>query len=100
MPLTVGTDTPSPWIVPGASYASEMKLLTDAGIPPRAVLEMATVHAARALGKAGKIGEISLGAAADLLVLAGDPSLRIENVREMRMVILRGRRIDPARLAR
>ena len=31
--LTIGTDTPTPWIIPGDSFHEEMKLLTEAGIP-------------------------------------------------------------------
>ncbi len=37
--LTIGSDTPSPWIIPGDSFHEEMKLLTEAGIPVGDVLE-------------------------------------------------------------
>ena len=46
--LTVGTDTPTPWIVPGASFHEEMRLLAAAGIPPGEVLRMATANGAEA----------------------------------------------------
>jgi cytosine/adenosine deaminase-related metal-dependent hydrolase len=47
---------------------------THPGTPAEAILQMATVNGARALGRAGEIGEISPGALADLAVIpfAGD----------------------------
>ncbi len=39
------------------------------GVPPRQILQMATVHGARALGRVGKAGELVRGANADLIAL-------------------------------
>lgn len=39
------------------------------GVPPRQILQMATVHGARALGLKGKAGELVCGANADLIAL-------------------------------
>jgi cytosine/adenosine deaminase-related metal-dependent hydrolase len=49
----------------------EMRALSQAapGLSPRAILEMATRNGARALGFAGKIGELSPGAFADLIAV-------------------------------
>lgn len=41
------------------------------GLAPRSLLEMVTTHAARALGRAGELGELRPGARADLIVLPG-----------------------------
>lgn len=39
------------------------------GVPPHQILQMATIHGARALGLAGKAGELVRGAHADLIAL-------------------------------
>jgi cytosine/adenosine deaminase-related metal-dependent hydrolase len=80
--LTVGTDMPTPWIVPGASFHSEMELLASAGIPNTSVLQMATRNAALALRR-DDIGMIRPGAYADLVVLTLDPVKEIGNTRSM-----------------
>jgi imidazolonepropionase-like amidohydrolase len=89
--LVVGTDMPTPWIVPGASFHDELLLLRDAGIPPAVVLRMATADAARALGLEGETGTIRPGLRADLVLLAGDPLLRLEATRSIVLVVQAGR---------
>jgi imidazolonepropionase-like amidohydrolase len=88
--LVVGSDTPTPWIVPGASVHDEMALLHDAGLPPLEVLRAATANAARALGKSDTIGTIAAGKRADLVVLSRDPTADIENTRAIERVYHRG----------
>ena len=88
--LTVGTDAPTPWIVPGASFHSEMELLASAGIPNAAVLRMATRNAAIALRR-DDIGLIRPGAYADLVVMTLDPLTDIRNTRSIETVIVRGK---------
>ena len=90
--LTVGTDTPTPWIVPGASFHAELELLASAGIPNREVLKMATRNAALALRR-DDIGMIRAGGYADLVVLGRDPVLDIRNTRSVELVISRGRAV-------
>lgn len=92
--LTVGTDMPTPWIVPGASFHEEMALLRDAGIPEAAILRMATAEGARALGLAGEVGTVRPGLRADLVVLAADPLQRIENTRSIVAVVQAGKIVD------
>lgn len=88
--MVVGTDTPTPWIVPGASVHDEMKLLADAGIPPLAILSMATSNAARALRREDEFGSIRKGLRADLVVLGRDPLASIANTRSIETVIQNG----------
>jgi cytosine/adenosine deaminase-related metal-dependent hydrolase len=49
----------------------EMQALarSNPALPPQTILKMATINAARALGLAGKIGELSAGAFADIIAL-------------------------------
>lgn len=96
--LTVGTDTPTPWIIPGVSFHEELGLLRDAGIPAKDVLRMATLNGARALRMESSIGAIKPGMRADLVLLRANPLERIENTRDIEMVIQGGRVYEPREL--
>lgn len=89
--LTVGTDTPNPWVIPGISLHREMELLVQAGIPPRAVVRMATFDAARALGIEAREGSVAVGTTANLVVLSGNPYDDIRNTRSIVWVIHKGK---------
>lgn len=96
--LTVGTDTPTPWIIPGVSFHEEMGFLRDAGIPAKDVLRMATLNGAKALGMAESIGAVKPGMRADLVVLRANPLEKIENTREIEWVIQGGKIYEPREL--
>ena len=96
--LTIGTDTPTPWIIPGESFHEEMKLLTEAGISILEVLKMATVNGTRALKIAAPDGTIAVGATADLVLLERNPLEKIEHTRSVAAVIRAGEVFVPARL--
>jgi imidazolonepropionase-like amidohydrolase len=87
--LTVGTDTPFPWIVPGASFHEELRLLGDAGIPAPAVLRMATLNAGRTLKL--NIGSIEPGKDADLVVLTANPLNSLRNTERIELVVKAGK---------
>lgn len=93
--LTVGTDTPTPWIVPGVSFHQELALLHEAGLPIADVLRFATRNAAVALHREHDIGTLAPGFRADLVILSSDPLARIENTRAIRLV-LKGGQLFPA----
>ena len=63
---------------PELDMFAEMRALADqdASISPEEILRMATINGARALGLAGKIGEISADASADLIAIpfSGKPT--------------------------
>jgi imidazolonepropionase-like amidohydrolase len=96
--LTVGTDANNPWVPPGSSMHRELELLVDAGIPPLAVLRMATRNGAEALGILDRVGTIEPGKQADLVLLAADPSSSISNTRNIVWVMQAGRRSRPSQL--
>ncbi|MGH7495625.1 MAG: amidohydrolase family protein [bacterium] len=93
--LTVGTDTPTPWIIPGASYHEEMQLCAEAGIPSKEVLRMATSNAAVALGRENEIGTVAPGKHADLVVLGENPLDTIQNTQKIALVIKAGKIYEP-----
>ncbi len=87
--LVAGTDTPTPWILPGASLHEELQFLRDAGIPNAEVLKIATRNAARALRR-DDLGAIAPGKRADLVILAKNPLDDITNTRSIVAVIAGG----------
>ena len=96
--LAAGSDLPNPWVIPGVSLHQELKLLSDAGIPPLEVLRIATYSGAVALGLEDEIGSVEPGKVADLIVLAADPTTLLSNSRAISHVFQGGRFLDPAAL--
>lgn len=92
VPLLAGSDSPNPWVVPGASLHREMELLVSAGLDPLRVIRMATKDAADAFGWSDA-GSLELGRRADLVVLSGDPTHDIRHTRRIEAVYLAGRRL-------
>lgn len=87
--MVAGTDASNQLLVPGASLHTEMELLVRAGLTPLDALRAATVRAAELLD-ADSLGRLRPGAAADLVVLAGDPLADIRNTRKIVRVMLGG----------
>jgi imidazolonepropionase-like amidohydrolase len=82
----------------GPAVHREMELLVEAGIPPLAVIRVATLNAALFLGKKDKLGSIEKGKLADLVMLHADPSENINNAKKIVLVIKNGRVVDRSRL--
>jgi imidazolonepropionase-like amidohydrolase len=57
-----------------------------------------TLNGATYLGRANITGSIAVGKQADLVVVDGDPSARIEDIRRVTMVFKEGVGYDPAKL--
>ncbi|MCI0408042.1 MAG: amidohydrolase family protein, partial [Acidobacteria bacterium] len=71
------------------------------GMTPMEVLVASTRTAAQACGRADRIGTLEAGKEADLLVVEGDPSQDIKNLRRLRYVMRGGvlRSLDELRPA-
>jgi imidazolonepropionase-like amidohydrolase len=69
--IVYGTDIGGiPWIEP---MAQEFQRMVGLGMAPMAAIQSATSRAAEMLDMKGRIGEISAGAYADVIAVAGDP---------------------------
>ena len=97
--LAVGTDAGNPAVFHGPSVHREMELMVEAGIPPAEVIKAATANAAEILGKEEKLGTISEGKLADILVIEGNPLDEIQNTQKIFMVIKNGQVLDREELA-
>ena len=65
--------------------------LLKCGISNKDILKAATVTGAGILGRQGKIGTIRKGAAADLIVMDGNPLEDISNLKRIEKTIISGR---------
>jgi hypothetical protein len=97
--LVVGTDpTGGGGVVPGYSNQRAVELLVEAGFTPLEAIAIATRNGARYLGKENTIGTIAVGRQADLVLLDGDPSRNIADIRKVNTVFRSGIGYDPAKL--
>jgi imidazolonepropionase-like amidohydrolase len=96
-PVLAGSDIPCGSLVPGASLWRELSLLVEAGMSPEQALRTATADAGAFLGKPG-LGRLAPGSPADLVAVAGDPTLRIPDPPEVTLVVRAGVAHQPADL--
>jgi imidazolonepropionase-like amidohydrolase/Tol biopolymer transport system component len=92
--LHAGTDAPTPNCFFGSSLHWELERLVESGLTPLNVLRIATVDAARALGRPD-LGSLVVGNAADLVLLDDDPLADIRNTRSIWRVVKGGWWFNP-----
>jgi imidazolonepropionase-like amidohydrolase len=95
VPIMAGTDTGTPYSVPGFALHDELEHLVAAGATPRQALYAATVEPAKFLGMSADLGSVEPRKIADLVVLDADPLTDIRNSRKIHTVVTRGRVISP-----
>jgi imidazolonepropionase-like amidohydrolase len=91
--IVAGTDAFS-----GFALHRELELYVDAGIPAPEVLRIATLGAARVMKLDRELGTIAPGKLADLILVDGDPTRNISDIRRVTMVVKDGVIYDPAKL--
>lgn len=91
--IVVGTDS-----LAGFAYHRELELYVKAGIPETAVLQMATIGAARVMGREKELGSIEVGKLADLVLVDGNPASDISDVRKTSLVVKDGAVYRPAEI--
>jgi enamidase len=97
--LIAGTDpTGGGGVVPGFSNQRQLELLVEAGFSPLEAIEIGTLNGAKYLGRDARVGSIAAGKQADLVVIDGDPSKTIADVRRVETVFKQGVGFDPAKL--
>jgi imidazolonepropionase-like amidohydrolase len=89
--LIGGSDAGSGPARPHGSMPQSIIDMVDSGIPCTQALAAATSEAARASGLPGRTGRLAVGLDADLLVVDGDPLTDITALRDVRLVVSRGR---------
>jgi imidazolonepropionase-like amidohydrolase len=88
VPIVAGTDGA------GIELVHELEIYVQAGFTPAEALAAATIVPARLVGQEAKTGSLKVGKAADLALVDGDPSTRIGDLRQTRIVMLDGKLLD------
>ena len=97
--LLAGTDpTGSGGVVPGYSDQRQIELLVEAGFSPVEAISIGTLNGAKYLGRESRIGSVAGGKQADLVVVLGDPSKTIGDIRRVETVFKSGVGYDPQKL--
>jgi imidazolonepropionase-like amidohydrolase len=86
--LVAGTDGS------GMELVRELELYVDAGLTPSEALASATIATAHLVGADARTGSIAVGKAADLVLVDGDPSHNIGDLRHTRIVMMDGKLMD------
>ncbi len=85
IPILAGTDG-----LAGIMLHRELELEVKAGIPPAKALQIATWNAAKLLKQEKDLGSIATGKVADLVLVEGNPTENISDVRRCRVVLKNG----------
>jgi len=93
VPLVAGTDA-----IPGFTLQAELALYVQAGLTPAQVLQIATRNGARYTGTSRDRGSVAPGKLADLVLVDGDPTKDIADLRKVALVITQGQWLSPKEL--
>jgi imidazolonepropionase-like amidohydrolase len=85
-------------VIAGFGDQREVELLAEAGFTPVEAIHIATYNGAQYLGELDRIGTIAAGKQADLVVIKGDPSKKIEDIENVEIVFKDGVGYDSAKL--
>src|SRR5262245_4999011 len=88
VPIVAGTDGA------GIEIVHELEIYVQAGFTPAEALAAATIVPARLVGQDARTGSVKVGKTADLALIDGDPSARIGDLRQTRVVMLEGKLLD------
>ncbi len=97
--LVAGSDpTGDGGTVAGYADQREIELLVKAGFSPVEAIHIATQNGAEVLARSDQIGSIARGKQADLVVVTGDPSTNISDIRNVGFVFHKGIGYSSAKL--
>ena len=96
--MVLGSDSGVIYAIPGIATHDEIALLQQAGLPADAILEMATVNAARVLRVDDRLGTVEVGKQADLILSHDNPLENLGTLRTPAAVIKSGQWLDQSDL--
>jgi hypothetical protein len=85
-------------VLAGFGDQREVELLVEAGFTPLEAIHIVTFNGAQYLGELDRIGSIAPGKQADLVVIKGDPSKKIDDIENVETVFKDGIGYDSAKL--
>jgi imidazolonepropionase-like amidohydrolase len=95
VPLVAGTDD-----FAGFALHNELAFYVKAGLTPAQALQIATRNGARYSGTADERGRIAAGRLADLVLVDGEPTKDIADLRRVALVVTQGSVVYPAEVHR
>ena len=97
--LMTGVD-PTGWggVIAGFGDQRGVELLVDAGFSAEEAIRIATLNGATFLGEDSRIGTLANGKQADIVIVRGNPSANIRDLRNVQIVFKDGIGYDPAKL--
>ncbi len=84
--------------LPGFADQREVELLVEAGFTPPEAIQIMTLNGAMYLGQQEQIGTVAAGKQADLVLIKGDPSKKIEEIENVETVFKDGVGYDSQKL--
>jgi len=94
VPIIPGSDTG----LVGYGLHREMELYVQAGMTPMEAIQSATIVSARAMKLDKDSGTIEAGKRADLILVDGDPTKNIGDIRKVVKVVTNGRSYESTKL--
>lgn len=88
--IVVGSHSDVPHAKRGWAYQRELELLVESGLTPMQALVAGTMENARYFHIADRLGSVEAGKTADLVLVEGDPSKNISDMRRIKRVMLNG----------
>jgi imidazolonepropionase-like amidohydrolase len=85
-------------VIAGYGDQRQIELLVEGGFTPLEAIHIATENGARFLKEDDRIGTLAIGKVADLVVVKGDPSIRIADIENVELVFKDGIGYDSAKL--
>ena len=97
--LMSGVD-PTGWggVLAGFGDQRGVELLVQAGFSAEEAIRIATLNGATFLGEESRIGSLAVGKQADIVVVCGNPSVNIADIRKVELVFKDGVGYDSGRL--
>lgn len=92
--LVTGTDAGNLLVVHGPGVHRELQLLVEAGVPPAAALQAATINGAKLLRAENRIGQVKKGFEGSLLLIDGNPLQDISATERISAVFFKGERLS------
>jgi Amidohydrolase family len=97
--LLAGPDpTGNGGVLPGFGDQREIELLVEAGFTPERAIQIATENGAIFLGRQDRIGTLEAGKQADMVLIKGDPSKKIDDIENVETVFKNGVGYDSKKL--
>jgi imidazolonepropionase-like amidohydrolase len=97
--LLAGLDpTGNGGVVAGFGDLREVELLVEAGFTPIDAIKIASLNGAKFLGEDSRIGSIAIGKQADLMIVKGNPAIKITDIENVEIVFKDGIGYDSEKL--